>query len=158
MPTLIGSAATRSDLLPLPPHHPTPIAHPLALTHLHSMESTRQRPRSNCSPAWRAPPSCCLLYSRCLPGLLHAPTVLSPRPRSSQADAPPPLHLGCLPRPGLCHLSLWHALAPPRHRLTTSHHCQCLHSACRPPDSAGHLGPLSGIAPPTTANEWPSKV
>jgi hypothetical protein len=41
-------------------------ARPPAPTHL------RQRPQSNCSPTWPAPPRRRLLCSRCLPELLHA--------------------------------------------------------------------------------------
>jgi hypothetical protein len=50
-----------SDLSPPPPHHPTPTARP------------------------SAPPRRCLLYSRCLPELLHAPAVLSPRRAAARA-------------------------------------------------------------------------
>jgi hypothetical protein len=57
-------------------------------------------PQSNCSLTWPAPPCHCLLYSRCLPELLHAPVVLSPWPQSDQADASLPLRTGRPPRPG----------------------------------------------------------
>jgi hypothetical protein len=162
---------------------------------MHRPSST---PRSNCSPAWPAPPCRCLLCSRCHPKLLHTLAVMSPRlrsgqantspplrpgrpphpgptsarrgrllhvvtssttdaspssstPRSGQADAPPLLRLGHPPRPGLCHLGLWHALAPPRRRLTTGHHHRRLRSACRPPNSSRWLCTSSARPPPLDA-------
>jgi hypothetical protein len=176
-----SAPATRSDLSPSPPHHPPPTARPSAPARLCPVKSARQQSRSNCSPVWLAPPHRRLLCSRCLTELLHATAILSPR--SGQADAPPPLCPIHPPRPGLCHLSLRHALAPSCRHLTTGHHRRRLCSACRPPNlgrwlwtsparppplaatsrllrtpSADRLGPLSGIAPPTAANECSSKV
>jgi hypothetical protein len=95
------STPTRSDLSPSPPHHPTPTPARLpAPARLRPVKFACQWPRSNCSPAWSAPPRRRLLCSRRLPELLHASAVLSPRPWSGQANTPPPLHPGRPPRPG----------------------------------------------------------
>jgi hypothetical protein len=96
-----ASTPTRSDLSPPPLHHPKLApARPLASARLHPVKSTRQWPRSNCSLAWPAPPRHRLLCSRCLPELLHTLAVLSPRPRSDQANTSPPQRPGRPPRPG----------------------------------------------------------
>jgi hypothetical protein len=182
--------------MPPPPLQPAPQAPPCpgrpvapapvrsSLRSTASMPRPSSTPRSNYSPAWLAPPCRRLLCSWRHLELLHALTVLSPRPRSGQADTPLPLRPGRPPRPGLCHLSLQHAPATPRYHLTTSHHHQHLRSACRPPnsgrrlwtsparlpplDTTSRLGPppldaisrlprpLLGIAPPPTiGNECP---
>jgi hypothetical protein len=116
---------TCSDLSSPPPHHPMP-----APARLHPVKSTRQRPRFNCSPAWLAPPHRRFLYSRHLPELLHAPAVLLPRPRSGQADAPPPLCTGRPPRPGP----------------TAARHGRLLHAA-----ASSAVG-----ATPSSSTPWPS--
>jgi hypothetical protein len=144
-------------LQPVPPRAPPCPGRPVALapvrssrcvaTSTHRPSST---PRSNCSPAWLAPPRHCLLYSRRLPKL-HAPTILSPWPRSDQADAPTPLRPSCPPCPGLCHLGLWHASAAPRRRLTTDHHRRRLCSACRLPKSGRWLWTSPSRPPPLDA-------
>jgi hypothetical protein len=104
------SRPTSSDLSPPLPQLPTP-----APARLQSVKSAHQRPRSNYSPAWPAHPRRRLLCSRHLPNLLHASTILSPRPRSSQANTPPPLRPGHPPRRHLlyswCIPELLHTLA-----------------------------------------------
>jgi hypothetical protein len=124
-PTLTSSAATCSNLSPplarrhppastpppplqpmpprAPPHPGRRVAPAPVRSNRRAAASTPRSsstPRSNCSPAWPAPPRRRLLYSQCLPELLHTPTILSPWPRSDQADAPPHLHPGSPPCPG----------------------------------------------------------
>jgi hypothetical protein len=105
-----------------------PIIQLLPPARRHPPASAHQRPRSNSSPAWLAPPRQCLLCSQCLPKLLHALVVLSPQPQSGQRVAASTPRSSSMPRsvPPWSPARPGSSTPPPNHRPPSSTSTQCL--------------------------------